>query len=173
LRHCEQYSRHPTQIARNHRQFEMLIDLAQAAVHRLSNLADRLAPTEMLFDARPNGLADVIADVPRRATINGAAPPQRRSCRATCGVHLSRPAIRDEIARVIRFVGTDRLGMAAPRAIELPLRMDALAQAIRMTANASTTSRSSKRLWFAETADHLHRNTHPISRELLHHVRYY
>lgn len=54
LRHHRQHSRHSSQIARQHRQLEVLVDPFEAAIRGLSNPADGLAPAEVLFDAFAN-----------------------------------------------------------------------------------------------------------------------
>lgn len=112
LRHCEQYSRHAAQITGNHCQLELVINPPQAAIHYLSNASDGLSPAEMLFDARPDSLADLIAAIPRRAPIDGTAAPARFIMRHMRR-DLSCPAIGTEIARVVGLVGTHRLRMLA------------------------------------------------------------
>jgi len=70
LRHRCRYSGHSSQVARKHRQLEVLFDSFDAAIRGLSNPADGLAPTEVLLDALANHLADAIAGVPRGAAVD-------------------------------------------------------------------------------------------------------
>src|ERR1700739_3382543 len=60
LRHRAHYSGHSSQIAYHHRQLEVLIDALEAAINRLPNPADGLAPAEMLLDAFADDLADPV-----------------------------------------------------------------------------------------------------------------
>jgi hypothetical protein len=77
LRHREQYSGHSTQVTGSHRQLEVLIDPPQSAVHGLADMTNSLAPIEMLFNSRSDGLADLIPGMPRCAPIDRAAPHRR------------------------------------------------------------------------------------------------
>lgn len=77
LRHRCQYSSHSSQVARQHRQLEVLVDPFDAAICGLSNPADGLAPAEVLFDALANHLADAITGVPRGAAVDRAAALMR------------------------------------------------------------------------------------------------
>jgi hypothetical protein len=77
LRHREQYSGHSTQVTGSHRQLEVLIDPRPSAVHGLADMTNSLAPTEMLFNSRSDGLADLIPGMPRCAPIDRAAPHRR------------------------------------------------------------------------------------------------
>jgi hypothetical protein len=100
-RNRRHYSSHSSQIARQHRQFEVLVDPFDTPIHGLTNLPDGLAPSEMLFDAFALDLTDSIAGVPRRAAINGTAAPTIITAR-----HMRRhppcPAIANEITRGTR-----------------------------------------------------------------------
>jgi hypothetical protein len=72
LRHHAWHSRHAGQIARGHRQLEMLVDAPDAAIDGLTYPADRFTPAEMLFDTFADDLADSIARMPRSATVDRA-----------------------------------------------------------------------------------------------------
>jgi len=50
LRYRTQHSRHSDEIRGGHRQLEVLIDVADAAVDGLSDAPHRLAPAEVLLD---------------------------------------------------------------------------------------------------------------------------
>ena len=117
LLHHTWHSGHAGQIARNHRQFEVLVDAPDATIDRLPDPTDRFTPAEMLFDTFADDLADPVARMPRSATVDRAttlaiivARDMRR--------YIASPAIVHEVAGVIRLVGTDCLRMSAWHAIE-------------------------------------------------------
>lgn len=60
LRHHTWHSGHAGQIARNHRQLEVLVDALDAAIDRLADPADGLTPAEMLFDSFADDLTDPV-----------------------------------------------------------------------------------------------------------------
>ena len=131
VRHREQYSRHAREIARGHRQFELLINPSESSENGLPNPSDRLAPTEVFLDAFANDLADPIAIMPRRPAVDGAA--------ATTSVilgHVRRDLAlatgRDEVGGVVGLVGANRLGMGAGNTVEHADRRFAFAGAIGM-----------------------------------------
>ena len=65
-----------------------VVDLVQSLHHHLAHRADELAPAEALLDAL-SSLADLVARVPGRATVDGAAAVAVEVLR-TCGVMLIR-----------------------------------------------------------------------------------
>lgn len=73
LRYRARHSGDSDDIACRHREFEVLIDSAQASVHRLADTAHGLAPAEVLLDALSDRLAQRVPDVPGRARVNRAA----------------------------------------------------------------------------------------------------
>ena len=131
LRHREHYSRHPCEIARRHRQLELLINPADATKDRLPNPPDRFAPTEVLLDPLADHLADPVAGMPRRPAVDGAA--------ATASVvlrhmrpHLALAAGSDEVGGVVGLVGADRLWVGAGNAVEHADRRFAFAGTVGM-----------------------------------------
>lgn len=131
VRHREQYSRHAREIARGHRQFELLINPSESSENGLPNPSDRLAPTEVFLDAFANDLADPIAIMPRRPAVDGAA--------ATTSVilgHVRRDLAlatgRDEVGGVVGLVGANRLGVSAGNTVEHADRRFAFSGSIGM-----------------------------------------
>jgi hypothetical protein len=51
LRYRTRYSGNSQNVARDHRELEVLIDSSQSSVHGLADAAHGLAPTEVLFDS--------------------------------------------------------------------------------------------------------------------------
>lgn len=117
LWHRCQYSSHSSQVARQHRQFEVLVDSLDTAIRGLSNPANGLAPAEVLFDALANHLADAITGVPRCPSVDRAAALMRVVARDVWR-HLARPAIPDKVAHVVTLVGAERLGVTTRHAVE-------------------------------------------------------
>src|SRR5690242_19694643 len=117
LRHRSQYPDHASQIARDHRQLEVLIDPLDAAIDRLPNPTDGLAPAEMLLDALADHLTDPVARVPRRAPIDCAAALALIVARHVRRL-LASTAFAHELARVVSLVGSHGLGMSARHTIE-------------------------------------------------------
>jgi hypothetical protein len=72
-RHREQYSGHSGEVAGRHRQLEVQIDPLQSSEDRLPDTPHCLAPAKVLFDALADRLAQVIANMSRRVSIDGAA----------------------------------------------------------------------------------------------------
>lgn len=103
LRHRAQYSRDFHDIARRHRELELLVDPSQSAKHRLANATDRLVPAEVLFDALADHLTDPVAGMARSASIDRAAAALRE---VLCHVrrHVARPAVGDKTGRVVGLV---------------------------------------------------------------------
>ena len=129
--HRVHYSRHAREIARDHCQLEVLVDPLDAAIHRLPDPTDRLAPAEMLLDTLADDLTHPVSRVPRCTLIDHAA--------ALAGVvacdmrgYVARAVIVYEIMRVVRLVGTDCLRVSARHAVEQSQRTGPLAKAIRM-----------------------------------------
>ena len=131
LRHRCQYSRHSSQVARQHRQLEVLVDSLDAAIRGLSNPADGLAPAEVLFDALANHLANAIADVPRGAAVDRAAALMRVVARDVRR-HFARSAIPHKVAHVVTLVGAERLGVTTRYAIEQVQRTCAFGETVGM-----------------------------------------
>lgn len=75
LLYHRQQSCHSGQVARQHRQFEVLVDPLDVPIHGLANSAVSLAPAEVLFDAFAFHLADAVAGVPQgiRASLLASA----------------------------------------------------------------------------------------------------
>jgi hypothetical protein len=71
--HHTWHSRHAGQIARNHRQLEVLVDAPDAAIDRLPDPTDRFTPAEVLFDSFADDLANPVARMPRSASVDCAA----------------------------------------------------------------------------------------------------
>ena len=132
LWHHPWHSGHAGQIARNHRQLEVLVDAPDAAIDRLPDPSDRLAPAEMLFDSFADDLADPLARMPRSATVDCAAAYTLIVAR-DMRCHVASAAIVHEVAGVIRLVGTDCLRMSAWHAIEQSQRAGPLGETIRVT----------------------------------------
>lgn len=130
-RHRKQYSRHTREIARGHRQFELLIDPLEASEHGLSNPPHGLAPTEVLLDALTDDLADPVALVPRCPLIDGTAAASSIILGHVRG-DVALATGRDEVGGVVGLVGTDCLGMSAGHAVEHTDRRFPLAGAIGM-----------------------------------------
>src|SRR5579859_2615779 len=130
------YSRHAREIARDHCQLEVLVYPLDSAIHRLPDPTDRLAPSEMLLDTLADDLTHPVSRVPRCTVIDRAA--------ALAGVvacdmrgYVARPAIVDEIMRVVRLVGTDCLRVSARHAVEQSQRTGPLAKAICMACHGA------------------------------------
>ena len=128
-KHRVHYSRHACEVARDHRQLEVLVDPLDAAIHRLPDPADRLAPAEMLLDTLADDLAHAVSRVPRCTVIDRAAA---RAGIIACDMrgHVSRPAIVYEVMRVVRLVGTACLGVSAQYAVRQSQRIGPLGKAI-------------------------------------------
>src|ERR1700758_2248443 len=111
------YSCHAREVARDHRQLEVLVDPLDAAIHRLPDPANRLAPAEMLLDTLADDLAHLVSLVPRCTVIDRAAT---RAGVIACDMrgHVSRPAIVYEVMGVVRLVGTDCPGLSARHALK-------------------------------------------------------
>src|SRR5215469_10419561 len=109
-KHRVRYSRHAYEVARHHRQLEVLVDPLDTAIHRLPDAADRLAPAKMLLDTLADDLAHMVSRVPRCTVIDRAAT---RAGVIACDMrgHVSRPAIVYEVMCVVRLIGTDCLGV--------------------------------------------------------------
>jgi len=73
LRRRAQHSSHSHDVARCHRQFEVLVDALDPSINGLSDAPDRLAPTEVFLDALANRLADGVPGVPGGSPVDGAA----------------------------------------------------------------------------------------------------
>ncbi len=117
LRHHAQYSRDSHDIARHHRELELLIDPPQSAKYSLANPSDCLAPAEVLFDAFANHLADDIAAMARGASIDRTtAAPLDVLCHVRS--HVARSAVGDEIGGVVGLVRPQRLRVRAPRGVK-------------------------------------------------------
>ena len=69
--HCR-HSGHSHNVARQHIQIELLIDPVDAAEHGLADSPDCLGPTEMLFDALADPLADLVPVVAGGAAVDRA-----------------------------------------------------------------------------------------------------
>lgn len=132
LRHRCQYSGHSSQVARQHRQLEVLVDPFDAAIRGLPNPADGLAPAEVLFDSLANHLADAITGVPRRPSVDRAAALMRVVARDVRR-HFARSAIPHKVAHVVTLVGTERLGVTTRHAIEQAQCTRAFAETVRVT----------------------------------------
>src|SRR5258706_8017412 len=65
MRHADQYSSHSHNVARRHGQFEVLVYALDAAVHRLPDVANGLAPAEVFLDALAHYLAGSVGGVAR------------------------------------------------------------------------------------------------------------
>lgn len=117
LRQRRQYSGHSGQVARQHRELEVLVDPFDAAIDGLTNPADSLAPTEVLFDAFAFHLADSVAGVPRGAPVDCAAAPTLIVAR-DMRRDVARAAIIHEIARVISLVGAHCLCVSSGHAVK-------------------------------------------------------
>ena len=87
----------------------MLIDSSNAAVNGLADAADGLAPAEVLFDALADRLADGVAAVSRRASIDRAATDARGVVR-DARRHAPIAASGDEVTRVVSLVAASVLG---------------------------------------------------------------
>lgn len=130
-KHRVHYSRHAREVARNHRELEVLVDPLDAAIHGLPDTADRLAPAEMLLDTLADDLAHLVSRVPRCTVIDRSAT---RVGIIACDMrgHISHSAIVYEIMRVVRLVGTDCLGVSARHAVKQSQRIGPLGKAICM-----------------------------------------
>jgi len=73
LRHRAQQSSHSHDVARCHRQLEVLVDAPDPSVDRLADAPDGLTPAEVFLDALADRLTDRIASVSRRSSIDRAA----------------------------------------------------------------------------------------------------
>lgn len=129
LRYRRQYSGHPHQVRRRHRELEVLIDAPDAPVDGLTDAPDRLAPAEVLFDALAHDLAEPVTGVPGRARVDRAASVARVIAR-----HMRRhPAIAaslHKVVGVVTLVGSQRPGPVRRDRIEHGQRRDAFAKAI-------------------------------------------
>lgn len=132
LRHHTWHSGHAGQIARNHRQLEVLVDALDTAIDGLPDPSDGLAPAEMLFDSFADDLANPVARMPRSATVDCAAAPTLIVAR-DMRCHVASAAIVHEVAGVIRLVGANCLRMSAWHAIEQLQRAGPLGETIRVT----------------------------------------
>src|SRR5690606_19898724 len=117
LRYRTQYSRHSDEIRGGHRQLEVLVDVADAAVDGLPDAPHRLSPAEVLLDALALGLAEPVALVTRGAPVNGATPMPRVVTRHMRR-HLPAAARLDEVTRVVGLVGTHRPRPACRHRVE-------------------------------------------------------
>src|SRR5882757_7457068 len=93
------------QIVAGHRQGELEAELCDAAEHGSRKPADRLAPTERLFNTLPLLLAYRIAGMPRGAGVNGRPP----AADVLCDVrrHVERAHVGDKRRRVVALVGAE------------------------------------------------------------------
>ena len=132
LRHHTWHSGHAGQIARNHRQFEVLVDAPDATIDRLPDPTDGFTPAEVLLDTLADDLTGPVARMPRSATVDCAAARTLIVAR-NMRCHVASAAIVHEVAGVIRLVGTDCLRMSAWHAIEQSQRAGPLGETIRVT----------------------------------------
>src|SRR5215472_15817797 len=72
-RNCGRKVAHAHQIVDRAGESEDPVNLANSAVPQLAHQRDRLQPAETFFDSLPLYLADGVARVPRRASINRAS----------------------------------------------------------------------------------------------------
>ncbi len=131
LRYHRQNSCQPSQVTRQHRQVEVLADQFDAAIHGLSNPADIIAPTDVLFDAFASHLADAAARVSRDAAIDRAAALMRVMARDVWR-YLALTTAPRKVTHVVALVGAERLGMTTGHAIERAPRIGAFGEAVRM-----------------------------------------
>jgi len=131
LRYRKQYSRHTREIARGHRQFEPLIDPLESSEDSLPNSPDGLSPTEVFLVTFADDLADPLALVPCRPSIDGAATASsivlgymRRDLALATG--------SDKVGGIVGLVGIDRLGVGSGNAVEHAERCFAFADSISM-----------------------------------------
>ncbi len=111
---------------------------ASPAQHRSRRSADRLAPTERLFDALSLLLAHRVARVQGGAAIDRGTPPVQALC--DWRVALSARRSRHERERIVAFVGAER---EAPRARRTIIAFSGLAlrEPLASVRSAATTSR--------------------------------
>src|SRR5207253_2781546 len=110
--HRSRYSADPHDVARQHGQFEVLIDSADAAEDGLPQPADRLGPAEVFFDAFADLLTGLVASVPGGAAVDGAATRVldiHRDVRR----HIGLAARLDESGRVVALVRAQGLAPTA------------------------------------------------------------
>ena len=132
LRHHAWHSGHAGQIACDHRQLEVLVNAFDAAIGRLPDPANCLAPTEMLLDTFADDLARSAARVPRGAPVNCAAAVALIVAR-DMRRHIASPAVVHEVARVVSLVSAYCLCMATRHAVKQPQCARALRETVRMT----------------------------------------
>src|SRR6185312_2154628 len=112
-----QYSCDAHDVARRHGELEVLVYAPHPAVDRLADAPHCLGPAEMLLDALADRLAQRIAPMARRASINRAAPaPGVIACYVRRDVAFA--ARGDKVLGVIGLVRTEALGLAAADGIE-------------------------------------------------------
>ena len=104
-------------VARRHRELEVLIDPSQSSEHGLTDAPDGLAPAEVFLYALADHLTQYVALVPGCAPVNRAAPATRvvaRHMRHDVAV----AACVNEVLGVVGLVRPHRLGLRAGNAIE-------------------------------------------------------
>src|SRR5450631_3158756 len=94
---------HADQVVRGRGEEKLPIHASPSAMAELAEPPDGLHPTEDFFDAFAQTLTDVVARVPRRASVQGAALLFEGDVRR--GVKL--PQRLDKAARVVAFVAAD------------------------------------------------------------------
>src|SRR5258706_1492926 len=130
LRVRAQHSGNSYDVARRHRELEVLVDAPHPPVHGLADAPHGLAPAEVLFDALANRLADGIARVAHRTAVNRAAPAPPGVVTGHMGRDVAAAAGGDQVLGVVGLVGTEALGLCAPYSIEHRERCSTLALAI-------------------------------------------
>src|SRR5258706_7222088 len=130
LRVRAQHSGNSYDVARRHRELEVLVDARHPPVHGLADAPHGLAPAKVLFDALANRLADGIARVAHRTAVNRAAPAPPGVVTGHMGRDVAAAAGGDKVLGVVGLVGTEALGLCAPYSIEHRERCSTLALAI-------------------------------------------
>ena len=82
LHHHPRHSSHSQNVARGHRQFEVLVHTSQPTIDGLTDSADGLAPAEVFLDSLSYGLTDLVPLVPGRASVDRTATTARKIGRA-------------------------------------------------------------------------------------------
>ena len=131
LRRLHRHSRHSDDVARRHRQFEVLINPFDSTVHGLPDPAHGLTPSKMFFDSFSDCLADCVAAVSGSSPIDGTAS-DARGVAGHMGCHISLATCCDEVPRVVGLVCRHRLGMFAGQRVEHGQRRNSLAHSVRM-----------------------------------------
>src|SRR5882724_3313004 len=117
LRYRAWHSGNSQDVARRHRELEVLIDPSQSSEHGLADTPDGLAPAEVLLYPLADHLTQYVALVPGRAPVNRAAPATRvvaRHMRHDVAV----AACVNEVSSVVSLVRPHRLGLRAGNGIE-------------------------------------------------------